>query len=129
MSFIACAHLKNATKNKILFSKKGWAYNVSKSAVVTASRCMSSSESAVKILCLCPSVAATPILKGCTEKELEEMRDQVGGIMTIDQVPHCNKNNKQCSNDLFGPFIFTIVKLKKRPTITTVSHTTWSHAP
>ena len=91
VSFIANAHLKNAQKiNCNEFFLKGWAYNVSKSAVVTASRCMSSSESPVTILCLCPSVAATPILKGCSEKELEEMREQVGGIMTIDQVRHCN---------------------------------------
>jgi hypothetical protein len=31
-------------------------------------------------------VAATPILKGCTDQEIEEMKKQVGGIMTIKQV-------------------------------------------
>lgn len=65
---------------------KGWAYNVSKSAVVTATRCMSSSESKVRMMCLCPSVTSTPILSGCTETELEEMKKQVGGFMSSESV-------------------------------------------
>jgi hypothetical protein len=47
---------------------------------------MSSADSNVSIMCLCPSVAATPILKGCTDEEVKEMGKQVGGIMSIDQV-------------------------------------------
>ncbi len=72
---------------------KGWAYNVSKSAVVTLSRCLGSSTSwqsstGVRSLCLCPSVARTPILDGCSEEELARMRRDVGGIMDKEQV-HC----------------------------------------
>lgn len=37
-------------------------------------------------LCLCPSVTATPILEACTPKEVEEMGQQVGGLMTASQV-------------------------------------------
>lgn len=92
---------------------KGWAYNTSKSAVVTASRCIGhgikhirmvrarsllrpplytyySTYSRVVIfilqLCLCPSVAATPILNGCTAEEIKEMKKKVGGLMTASQV-------------------------------------------
>lgn len=66
---------------------KGWAYNTSKSAVVTASRCIgANTNKSVKVLCLCPSVAATPILEGCTEQELQEMRTNVGGFMSVQQV-------------------------------------------
>jgi len=66
--------------------KQGWAYNVSKSAVVNATRCMSSCKASIRIMCLCPSVTTTPILEGCSKKELEEMREQVGGFMNSVQV-------------------------------------------
>jgi hypothetical protein len=65
---------------------------VSKNGVVMASRSMSSADSNVSIMCLCPSVAATPILKGCTDEEVKEMGKQVGGIMSIDQVSMFLKN-------------------------------------
>jgi len=65
---------------------KGFAYNTSKSAVVTLSRCIgneaSFSQTGVRVLCLCPSVAKTPILQGCTDQEIEKMRKDVGGLMT-----------------------------------------------
>ena len=69
---------------------KGYPYNTSKSAVVTLSRCLGNKASydktGVRVLCLCPSVTKTPILSGCTDKELAEMKEQVGGFMTPDQV-------------------------------------------
>lgn len=69
---------------------KGWAYNTSKSAVVAFSRCIgnqaSFSETGVSVLCLCPSIANTPILKGCTDQELTEMNQQVGGFMEPEDV-------------------------------------------
>lgn len=65
---------------------KGWAYNTSKSAVVTATRCMGPSWPYVRILCLCPSVTVTPILQGCTDTEIQEMSKQVGGLMKPSQV-------------------------------------------
>ena len=69
---------------------KGWAYNTSKSAVVTFSRCVGTRElearEGIRVVCLCPSVTQTPILKGCTEDELEEMRKSVGGFMDPEQV-------------------------------------------
>ena len=33
-------------------------------------------------MCLCPSVAQTPILAGCTQSELDKMKEDVGGFMT-----------------------------------------------
>ena len=33
-------------------------------------------------MCLCPSVAQTPILSGCTEEEISKMKKDVGGLMT-----------------------------------------------
>ena len=36
----------------------------------------------VSVLCLCPSVAKTPILGGCTEQEISKMKKDVGGLMT-----------------------------------------------
>ena len=33
-------------------------------------------------MCLCPSVAQTPILSGCTEAEIAKMKEDVGGLMT-----------------------------------------------
>ena len=33
-------------------------------------------------MCLCPSVAQTPILGGCTQAELDKMKEDVGGFMT-----------------------------------------------
>jgi len=69
---------------------KGYAYNVSKSAVVTLSRCMGSKEfyekEGVRVVCLCPSVAQTPILEGCTETEINKMKKDVGGLMSPDHV-------------------------------------------
>ena len=61
---------------------------MSKNGVVMATRCMSSADSNVSVMCLCPSVAATPILKGCTDEEVKQMGKQVGGIMPADQVAH-----------------------------------------
>jgi len=65
---------------------KGYQYNTSKSAVVTLSRCIGNKanfeKTGVKVLCLCPSVAQTPILDGCTQKELKDMKNDVGGFMT-----------------------------------------------
>jgi len=69
---------------------KGWAYNVSKSAVVAYTRCVGSpqveGEEGIRFLCLCPSVTSTPILDGCTRQELDEMRRSVGGFMSAEQV-------------------------------------------
>jgi len=65
---------------------KGYQYNVSKSAVVTLTRCIGNefyySRTGVKVMCLCPSVAQTPILSGCTEEEISKMKKDVGGLMT-----------------------------------------------
>ena len=36
----------------------------------------------VSVLCLCPSVAKTPILGGCTQDELSKMKQDVGGFMS-----------------------------------------------
>ncbi|TRY69297.1 hypothetical protein TCAL_12574 [Tigriopus californicus] len=69
---------------------KGWAYNTSKSAVVTYSRCVGTAETeaqdGIRILTLCPSVTQTPILDGCTQAELAEMKKNVGGFLQADQV-------------------------------------------
>ena len=69
---------------------KGWQYNTSKSAVVTLSRCLGNTanynKTGVRILCLCPSVTKTPILNGCTEEELKNMKKEVGGFMSPDAV-------------------------------------------
>lgn len=69
---------------------KGWAYNTSKSGVVTFTRCVGSKaveeETGLRFLCLCPSVAKTPILDGCTDEELKEMEKNVGGFMRPEQV-------------------------------------------
>jgi len=65
---------------------KGWAYNVSKSAVVNATRCMATSWKNIRMLCICPSVTLTPILDGCTKEEVKEMGQQVGGLMTPNEV-------------------------------------------
>jgi len=69
---------------------KGFPYNVSKSGVVTLTRCMGSkdfySREAVRVVCLCPSVAQTPILDACTDQEITKMRADVGGIMSPDYV-------------------------------------------
>ena len=68
----------------------GWAYNTSKSAVVTYTRCIGTKETlkdhGIKVMCICPSVASTPILDGCTKQELEDMEKNVGGFMTPKQV-------------------------------------------
>ena len=40
------------------------------------------SKTGVKVMCLCPSVAKTPILAGCTQSELDKMKEDVGGFMT-----------------------------------------------
>lgn len=53
---------------------------------MNATRCMSSAKPNIRIMCLCPSVTKTPILDGCTQKELEDMRQQVGGFMSIPEV-------------------------------------------
>ena len=59
---------------------KGWQYNTSKSAVVTLSRCLGNKanydDTGVRIVCLCPSVTKTPILNGCTEEELKDMKKE-----------------------------------------------------
>ena len=34
------------------------------------------------MMCLCPSVAQTPILAGCTTAEINKMKKDVGGLMT-----------------------------------------------
>ena len=34
------------------------------------------------MMCLCPSVAQTPILEGCTNEEISKMSKDVGGIMS-----------------------------------------------
>eukprot|EP00088_Acartia_fossae_P036472 TRINITY_DN37697_c0_g1_i4.p1 TRINITY_DN37697_c0_g1~~TRINITY_DN37697_c0_g1_i4.p1 ORF type:complete len:316 (-),score=27.97 TRINITY_DN37697_c0_g1_i4:53-970(-) len=69
---------------------KGFPYNVSKSGVVTLTRCMGSKDfyekENVRVLCLCPSVAQTPILDACTDKEIAKMSKDVGGIMSPDHV-------------------------------------------
>ena len=67
---------------------KGWAYNVSKSAVVSFVRCLGGgeAETGVRVLGLCPSVADTPILDGCSTEELDKIRRDVGGIMDKEQV-------------------------------------------
>merc|ERR1712029_414889 len=67
---------------------KGWAYNTSKSAVVTASRCIGNDgkKNNFRMLCLCPSVTVTPILNGCTSEEIENMKEQVGGLMLATEV-------------------------------------------
>jgi len=69
---------------------KGFQYNTSKSGVVTLSRCMGNKSyferEKVRVLCLCPSVAQTPILEGCTESEIQDMKKDVGGIMSPDHV-------------------------------------------
>ena len=36
----------------------------------------------MKVLCLCPSVAETPILRGCSPEEIAKMKQDVGGLMT-----------------------------------------------
>ena len=38
------------------------------------------------MLCLCPSVAQTPILSGCTQEELSDMKKDVGGFMSAEFV-------------------------------------------
>ena len=40
------------------------------------------SRTGVKVLCLCPSVAETPILRGCSPEEIAKMKQDVGGLMT-----------------------------------------------
>jgi len=69
---------------------KGYQYNTSKSAVVTLSRCIGNQanfdKTGVKVLCLCPSVAQTPILSGCTQSELKDMKKDVGGFMSAEFV-------------------------------------------
>jgi len=69
---------------------KGFPYNVSKSGVVTMTRCMGSKDfyarEGVRVLCLCPSVAQTPILEACTPQEISKMSQDVGGIMSPDHV-------------------------------------------
>ena len=40
------------------------------------------SQTGVKVMCLCPSVAQTPILSGCTTAEINKMKKDVGGLMT-----------------------------------------------
>ena len=66
----------------------GWAYNSSKSAVVAATRCMAAamSEKSIRIMCLCPSIATTPILNNFSTEEIAEMKQNVGGFMTAEQV-------------------------------------------
>ena len=66
----------------------GWAYNSSKSAVVAATRCMATamSEKSIRIMCLCPSIATTPILNNFSNEEIVEMKQNVGGFMTPEQV-------------------------------------------
>ena len=66
----------------------GWAYNGSKSAVVSATRCLATAmeERSIKIMCLCPSIATTPILNNFSRMEIEEMKRNVGGFMSPEQV-------------------------------------------
>ena len=40
------------------------------------------SKTGVKVMCLCPSVAQTPILSGCSTAEINKMKKDVGGLMT-----------------------------------------------
>lgn len=65
---------------------KDFQYNTSKSAVVTLSRCLGNSSTysstGVRVVCLCPSVAQTPILEGCSQDEIHTMSKQVGGLMS-----------------------------------------------
>ena len=88
-------------------SLPGYQYNVSKSAVVTLTRCIGNevnkyyqcnfpskyrdgehsfqfyfSRTGVKVMCLCPSVAQTPILSGCSKEEIAKMKADVGGLMS-----------------------------------------------
>jgi len=69
---------------------KGYQYNVSKSAVVTLTRCIGNelyySRTGVKVMCLCPSVTQTPILNGCTQEEISKMKKDVGGLMTPESI-------------------------------------------
>lgn len=61
----------------------GFSYNCTKTAVVTLSRCLGNSFSStgVRVVCLCPSVAQTPILNACTKEEITRMSKEVGGLM------------------------------------------------
>lgn len=61
----------------------GFPYNCTKTAVVTLSRCLGNSFSStgVRVVCLCPSVAQTPILDACSQEEIDRMSKEVGGLM------------------------------------------------
>ena len=50
------------------------------------SRAMISVNKSVRVMCLCPSVTRTPILDGCTQQELDKMKNDVGGFMESKQV-------------------------------------------
>ena len=44
------------------------------------------SEKSIRIMCLCPSIATTPILNNFSKDEIAEMKQNVGGFMTPEQV-------------------------------------------
>ena len=64
---------------------KGWSYNTSKMAVVTASRCMVSVDESVRIMCLCPSVTVTPILDGCSDERASGDEEDRGEVLCLQQ--------------------------------------------
>ena len=43
-------------------------------------------EKSIRIMCLCPSIASTPILNNFSKEEIVEMKQNVGGFMTPEQV-------------------------------------------
>ena len=43
-------------------------------------------EKSIRIMCLCPSIASTPILNHFSKEEIVEMKQNVGGFMTPEQV-------------------------------------------
>ena len=43
-------------------------------------------ERSIRIMCLCPSIASTPILSNFSQEEISEMKLNVGGFMKPEQV-------------------------------------------
>ena len=56
--------------------------------MVSATRSMAAAmnEKNIRIMCLCPSIASTPILSNFSKEEITEMKQNVGGFMTPEQV-------------------------------------------
>ena len=55
---------------------------------MSATRCMAAAmdERSIRIMCLCPSIASTPILQTFSTDEIAEMKQNVGGFMTPEAV-------------------------------------------